>query len=940
MKRISVVCLAALVAVTNAQWDLNTVSGRSTMVHLFEWPWASIANECEDFLGPKGYGGVQISPPTENAVVISRPWWERYQPISYNFVTRSGNEAALADMIRRCNNVGVRIYADVVFNHMTGGGSYLTGTGGSTANPDQKSYPAVPYGSGDFNGNCGINNYNNPVEVRNCELVGLKDLNQGKEWVRGKVADMLNRLIDLGVAGFRVDAAKHMWPGDMDNIFKRLNNLNTDHGFASGSRPFIVQEVIDLGGEAISRDEYTFMGRVTEFKFSAEIGRAFRGYNELKWLVNWGEEWGFVESNNALAFVDNHDNQRGHGAGGANILTYKTPKQYKMATAFNLAHTYGYPRIMSSFDFTNTDAGPPADGNGNIIAPGFNADDTCTNGWICEHRWRQMYNMVGFKNAVAGTTINDWWDNGNNQIAFCRGGKGFAAWNGDNYDMGVTLQTCLSAGTYCDVISGSKSGNSCTGKSVTVGNDGRAFIDIKTSDYDGVLAIHVNVNMHRTMSLLFVILLVPLVTGQILPGRSGVVQLFEWKWTDIADECERWLGPKGFAAVQLSPPTENHVISGRPWWERYQPISYLFTTRSGTEAELADMISRCNAVGVRIFADAVINHMTGPSAVAITGTGGSQAWPNDKNYPAVPYSVLDFNDDCDVRNCELVKLKDLNQRKSYVKDKIIEMMNRLIAMGVAGFHIDAAKYMWPIDLEGILKQLNDLKFKFSYEIGRVFRGKNELKWLVNWGEDWDMINRYHAVTFVDNQDLQREEGITVDILSYKQSRAYKMATAFHFAHPYSVFPRMMSSFDFTDTDAGPPADVNGNIISPGINPDDTCSNGWICEHRWRQMYNMVEFRNVVEGTDVIGWWDNGNNQIAFCRGTKGFIAFNNEGLDLNALLQTCLPPGTYCDVISGSLVGGACTGKSVTVQSDSKAIIDIAADDFDLVLAIHINAKI
>ena len=35
-------------------------SGRSTMVHLFEWKWDDIANECEQFLGPKGYAGVQV----------------------------------------------------------------------------------------------------------------------------------------------------------------------------------------------------------------------------------------------------------------------------------------------------------------------------------------------------------------------------------------------------------------------------------------------------------------------------------------------------------------------------------------------------------------------------------------------------------------------------------------------------------------------------------------------------------------------------------------------------------------------------------------------------------------------------------------------------------------------------------------------------------------
>lgn len=57
----------------------------------------------------------------------------------------------------------------------------------------------------------------------------------------------MNKLISLGVAGFRVDACKHMWPSDLEAIYKSLNNLNVTFGFAPGSRAFIYQEVIDLG---------------------------------------------------------------------------------------------------------------------------------------------------------------------------------------------------------------------------------------------------------------------------------------------------------------------------------------------------------------------------------------------------------------------------------------------------------------------------------------------------------------------------------------------------------------------------------------------------------------------------------------------------------------------------------------------------------------------
>lgn len=65
--------------------------------------------------------------------------------------------------------------------------------------------------------------------------------------MREKIVEFLNKLIDLGVAGFRVDAAKHMWPADLEAIYSQLKNLNTDFGFASGLRPYIYQEVIDLG---------------------------------------------------------------------------------------------------------------------------------------------------------------------------------------------------------------------------------------------------------------------------------------------------------------------------------------------------------------------------------------------------------------------------------------------------------------------------------------------------------------------------------------------------------------------------------------------------------------------------------------------------------------------------------------------------------------------
>lgn len=81
---------------------------------------------------------------------------------------------------------------------------------------------------------------------------GLPDLNQGNEKTREKIVGFMNKLLDMGIAGFRVDAAKHMWPVDLQIIYGSLKNLSTKV-FAENLRPFIYQEVIDLGGEAIKK---------------------------------------------------------------------------------------------------------------------------------------------------------------------------------------------------------------------------------------------------------------------------------------------------------------------------------------------------------------------------------------------------------------------------------------------------------------------------------------------------------------------------------------------------------------------------------------------------------------------------------------------------------------------------------------------------------------
>ena len=69
--------------------------------------------------------------------------------------------------------------------------------------------------------------------------MGLCDLDGAQSYVQDVQAKYMNDLLSIGVAGFRVDAAKHMWVADIEALQAKLNDVN------SGGRPYFYMEVID-----------------------------------------------------------------------------------------------------------------------------------------------------------------------------------------------------------------------------------------------------------------------------------------------------------------------------------------------------------------------------------------------------------------------------------------------------------------------------------------------------------------------------------------------------------------------------------------------------------------------------------------------------------------------------------------------------------------------
>lgn len=95
-----------------------------------------------------------------------------------------------------------------------------------------------------------------------------------------------------------------------------------------------------------------------EFRYGNYLSNKFRGKESLASLSNWGPASGLLPNpRDSLVFIDNHDNERGHGAGGSNIITYKDKKLFNMANAFMLAHPYGVARVLSNYDFSDASQG-------------------------------------------------------------------------------------------------------------------------------------------------------------------------------------------------------------------------------------------------------------------------------------------------------------------------------------------------------------------------------------------------------------------------------------------------------------------------------------------------------------------------------------------------------------------------------------------------------
>lgn len=275
---------------------------------------------CE--LSNQGYSHVQIAPAQKSNP--SDQWWARYQPIDYTVIKGKGSEGDLKKLIKKAHSCGMKVIADVVFNHMANMDEYR-----------DLNFPGLSRKN--FHSRCDID-YSNRDSVVNCWLGDLPDLNQNRTTVQTKQKKHLKKLLKLGIDGFRFDAAKHMPP---DIVKKYIHYIDKE---SKGTTWNYLEVIEDYG---TNPEDYTWIAAVTDFLL----------YNSMKDVFSFGGDLRSLKAPKAVddprsvTFGRNHDNIRELNVNAINPYSDRTDAY--LATAYVLARERGTPLILNWDNYDN-----------------------------------------------------------------------------------------------------------------------------------------------------------------------------------------------------------------------------------------------------------------------------------------------------------------------------------------------------------------------------------------------------------------------------------------------------------------------------------------------------------------------------------------------------------------------------------------------------------
>ena len=394
------------------------------ILHAFDWPYAYIAANAQA-ISKLGYRSVLVSPAMKSFKHDEgTDWWQRYQPQDYRVIDNQlGNTQIFAEMIKTLEQYGVRVYADVVFNHMANEAfkradlQYPCATDINTYREEKEEYQSQAlfgdlseplFREENFVDAFGIKDWRNLWEVQNGRITsGSNDPGLPKlkvcDYVIEQQKNYLKALKKMGVKGFRIDAAKHMslehiqriWTKDITEDMHIFGEIITDGGASKEEYELFLKPYI----------EKTDLGAY-DFPLFNTLFQALQKDGNMESLINPYSVGQALLNFRATTFAITHDIPNNEGFKG---LLLDEQDEW-LAYSYILGRDGGVPLIYSDLNSSE------------ILAKNGQPR------WIGAWKDPRMAHMIMFHNYVHGEPMAPIYAN-EDILVFARGDKGIVAIN-------------------------------------------------------------------------------------------------------------------------------------------------------------------------------------------------------------------------------------------------------------------------------------------------------------------------------------------------------------------------------------------------------------------------------------------------------------------------------------------------------------------------------
>ena len=285
-------------------------------LHAFNWTYKQITSNLQSIKNA-GFKNV-LTMPVQQPKSGGASWWAFYQPLGMSIGDASslGTKEELKELCDKAEELGICILADIVANHLaTTDDEGKEPDGTPTVSPQVEAYEPVLYNNRneDKDGN-GITFHHNKnasgsgAETQYYQYGNLPDLDTSNAYVQGRVLSLLKECIDVGIDGFRFDAAKHIetsedpdYPSDFWD--KTLDEAKKYYKEKTGKDLYAYGEILNSPtGRDISC--YTDHMLITDDGYGAQLKNALTKKDPSA-MVTAGLKTG--DPKDLIAWVESHD---------------------------------------------------------------------------------------------------------------------------------------------------------------------------------------------------------------------------------------------------------------------------------------------------------------------------------------------------------------------------------------------------------------------------------------------------------------------------------------------------------------------------------------------------------------------------------------------------------------------------------------------------------